>query len=264
MTTNQYCDEFSDSSRYVFNWLNAQPSVGEESITDWLLFDLSQSLPNLRYKKFTHREEARKTGADWEWWFVDNNAALSMRIQAKRLDATGDNYNGLAYTNKHGLQIEKLLSDSDQSGFLPLYALYFSDANNPKVLCGGKPDASDRQGVYIASAQDLYDRFILGGRKRVNASDIIERSNPLHCLACCPKSGNSVRAMYHYLSDYYGESLRSSNPNIPQLGLHDQAAPYVISLLKSEGTEVPDWWEGEFQRSFAEINALVVLDLRNF
>jgi len=262
MTTNQYCEEFRDSSKYVYDWLNAQPSVGEESITDWLLFNLSQSLPNLRYKKFTHREEARKTGADWEWWVVDNEAALSMRIQAKRIDSSCDNYNSLAYTNKHGLQIEKLLSDAGKTSFLPFYALYFGDQDNPKVLCGGKSDASAEQGVYFASAQDLYDRFILGGRRKVSASDIIERSNPLHCLACCPKSGSSVRAMYNYLSGYYGDSLRSPNQDILHPGLHDKASPYVTSLLKAEGSEVPDWWEREFQHSFADFNALVVLDLR--
>ena len=36
-----YCKEFIDKSKYVYNWMKKQQSVGEESITDWLLFALS-------------------------------------------------------------------------------------------------------------------------------------------------------------------------------------------------------------------------------
>ena len=43
-----YCEEFINKSKYIHNWLNKQPFVGEESITDWLLFALSESLPNIK------------------------------------------------------------------------------------------------------------------------------------------------------------------------------------------------------------------------
>ena len=107
-----YCKEFIDKSKYVYNWMKKQPSVGEESITDWLLFALSESLTSLKYKTFSRHKEARETGADWEWWFVDDKKALCSRIQAKKLFASKDNYNSLAYTNKYGLQIEKLIDNA--------------------------------------------------------------------------------------------------------------------------------------------------------
>ena len=86
-----YCKEFIDKSKYVYNWMKKQPSVGEESITDWLLFALSESLTSLKYKTFSRHKEARETGADWEWWFVDDKKALCLRIQAKKLFASKSN-----------------------------------------------------------------------------------------------------------------------------------------------------------------------------
>jgi hypothetical protein len=67
---NIACKHFSDASAYISNWIVAQPSVGEESITDWLLYTLSSNIASLQYKKFTRHQESRVTGADWEWWIL--------------------------------------------------------------------------------------------------------------------------------------------------------------------------------------------------
>lgn len=258
---NQYCYEFKDSAEYVFNWMNAQSSVGEESITDWLLFNLSQSLPSLKYKKFTRHEEARKTGADWEWWFVDGNSAISMRIQAKKLDSKKDNYEGLAHTNRYGLQIEKLINDARSNNFIPFYALYYAPVSNPQVLCGGNPDSGLNQGVFLATAPSLYDEYIKNGRKKAMAQDVISHSNPMHCMACCPKSGGTVSGIYSYIQSYFGDSLASINSNTQHLGLHEEPAGYVNALLRTEEAEIPDWLEEEFRYQLEDINALLVVDL---
>jgi len=51
-------------------WRREQPNVGEESLTDYLLWQVSRHLECVKYVKFTRHQEARFTGADWEWWFV--------------------------------------------------------------------------------------------------------------------------------------------------------------------------------------------------
>ena len=262
---NQYCDAIRDSAEYVFNWLQAQSSVGEESITDWLLFNLSQSLPSLKYKKFTRHEEARKTGADWEWWFIDSKSAISMRVQAKKLDPIKDNYGGLAHTNRYGLQIEKLINDARSNNFIPFYALYYAPDSNPQVLCGGKPDSGLNQGVFLAAASRLYDEYIKNGRKKAIAKDVISHSNPMHCIACCPNSGSggvTVSGIYHYIQSYFGESLTSINSNIQRLGMHEEPAGYVNALLRTDQAAIPDWWEEEFRHQLEDFNALLVVDLR--
>ncbi len=157
---HQYCDDFREASEYVFNWINGQPSVGEESITDWLLYNLSLTVPTLKYKKFTKHEEAKKTGADWEWWFVDNYKGLSLRVQAKRIMKDKDNYDGLAHTNRHGLQIEKLIDDARRKNSLPFYSLYHAPDGIPHVLCGGMRDAGQGQ-VYFLLVQLIFITNIL-------------------------------------------------------------------------------------------------------
>jgi len=105
-------------------WQRQQHAVGEESLTDWLLFELSNRFPWVRYMKFTRHREARETGADWEWWLAFSDGAMGLRVQAKRLSAADDNYSGIAYTNQYGLQIEKLRLDARANGLLAFYALY--------------------------------------------------------------------------------------------------------------------------------------------
>jgi hypothetical protein len=263
--TSKYCEQFTESSEYIFKWLEGQPSVGEESITDWLLYNLSVHLPQLKYKKFTRHEEARKTGADWEWWFVDSNNALSLRIQAKKISKDKDNYNGLAHTNRYGLQIEKLIEDARRRNSLPFYSLYFAPNGSPIVRCGGDPDAGRGHGTFLAGALELYSKYIKGGRSKVDAIELLKNSNPLSCLVCCrnygPNMPDGVDSIYSYLRDYYPENIKSLNIDSDTPGLHKDAPNYVHHLMKLEGSEIPDWWESEFAHEIEGVNSILVVDL---
>lgn len=251
-----YCKEFIDKSRYIFNWLNKQPAVGEESITDWMLFELSESLPSLKYRSFSRHKEARVTGADWEWWFVDNTKALCLRIQAKKLFSFKDNFNSLAYTNRYGLQIEKLINDAKVTNALPFYTFYYAPNSNPKVLCGGAIWNKEDCGVFISPAKQLYDDFVKGGKKKIVTDvDILAISNPMHCLVCCMHA-TSVDEVFQHISTYYKESISDKE------GLHSSAPAYVQYLLKMEESEIPQSYEKEFEEQIKEINALVVVDMR--
>ena len=54
---------FHDASRYCYDWLKAQSFVKEESLTDWLLYYISNHNSNVYYKAFTRNEEA-SNGSD--------------------------------------------------------------------------------------------------------------------------------------------------------------------------------------------------------
>jgi hypothetical protein len=43
------CGVLGDTSSYVHDWLTEQPAAKEESLTDWLLFDISKKSPVVRY-----------------------------------------------------------------------------------------------------------------------------------------------------------------------------------------------------------------------
>lgn len=263
---NKFCEEFKKSSEYINRWLNNQNAVGEESITDWLLFNLSQKLPELSYIKFTRHQEARITGADWEWWIVGDKSSLHLRIQAKRIKHGVDNYPGLAYKNNHGSQIDKLIKDAKSKNYLPFYALYALPKINQKVLCAGQSNSAYLQGVFLASAETINNKFILKNKAKVDADDVLSYSNPLHCIFCCPMSFlNGSVSFYEYISRYFPEAIGEKNSNInskSRLGINDKAPNYVISLLQYKDEGVPDWWENEFRDQVDDVASLVVLDIR--
>jgi hypothetical protein len=262
------CKSLSDVSREVGTWLQAQPFVGEESITDWLLYELSKRLPFVQYYKFSRHQEAKTTGADWEWWIVSNIYSIAFRIQAKRISSEKDNYKSIAYTNRYGLQIEKLIESSQKDNFLSFYSLYTTKNMNQKVRCRWKSDAGIGEGIFLAGAEDLYEEFVKTGRCKVDADELIALSNPLSCLFCCPmtinKNSQTVNGLYDYLRNYYPRTIERSNSfreNEP--GLHEEVPSYIRSLLEAEQREIPDWWESEYSNQFKDINSLVLFDMRD-
>jgi len=46
----------------------------EETITESVLLELKESLPQLSIKTYTRLEENRDTGADWLWWWCGETA----------------------------------------------------------------------------------------------------------------------------------------------------------------------------------------------
>lgn len=125
---NNICNSFTDCTTKVKKWLTKQPEVKEESLTDWLLYSLSEKISTIKYKQFTRTEEGRKTGADWEWWFVfPNKRSFAARVQAKKLQPNSDCYYGIAYTSNDKLQIERLLEDSAKDGMVSFYAFYSTE-----------------------------------------------------------------------------------------------------------------------------------------
>lgn len=47
------CKELQLLSTDIFDWIEAQPEVKEESITDWLLYELTKRCKNVIYKSFS-------------------------------------------------------------------------------------------------------------------------------------------------------------------------------------------------------------------
>ena len=76
-------------------------------LLDWLLFNISSKINRITYKSFTRNEEAKITGADWEWWFLYRKFSYKFRVQAKKIKTKGDNYSSIVYSNKYGLQIDR-------------------------------------------------------------------------------------------------------------------------------------------------------------
>ena len=115
------CILLKESSVYIRNWIDKQSNVKEESLTDWLLFEVSNKIKRITYKAFSRNEEAKITGADWEWWFLFKSNSYKFRVQAKKIKTNGDNYSSIAFSNKYGFQINKLISDSIDNNSILIY-----------------------------------------------------------------------------------------------------------------------------------------------
>jgi hypothetical protein len=273
-STEQLCRILRTSSQYVLSWLISQESVKEESITDWLLYDVSSKTNRVGYHLFSRQEEARHTGADWEWWFVSNRCSVGFRVQAKKIRTDKDNYPGLAYANAHGLQGEKLIQDAKRKGLGALYAFYAKNVS--QVRC---PKRIVDEGVFIASADEIYLDFVKPTRSKVEQDSLTSASVPLSCLFCCPitmgsrpiadrhrgSSDAAGRILGFFEEYFYSRNHRSDDRSreveftIPKPW--DRPPEYVASLLNPNITRSS--WETDFRRELEGASALLVFDLRD-
>lgn len=201
--------------------------------------------------------------------------SFKMRIQTKKLIPIEDNYSGIAHTNRHGLQIEKLLHDAACKNFMAFYAFYSTEQAD--VMCQMK---RNDEGVFMVGAQRIYKDIIQSPRKKVLSQHILKNSLALSCFLCCPlASDHSRRSNYdsgdggewiEFLKKYYSAELKhkfvdneknlSDSGNIP--GIHKQIPSHISSFVEYREKGVPAWWDKEFDYHFEGVNALFVYDAR--
>lgn len=259
------CIEFQRLGRYIGRWLRRQPAVGEESLTDWLLYQMSQRIRWVTYYKFKRYEESRESGADWDWWFLSNQTSFGARVQAKKLTAGADHYRGIAHTNRSGLQIEMLIESAKFHQLVPLYNFYHVQAGKPSVRCAGNSRAGTDEGVFVASAYEVYERFIKPGRATVLADPVMSLSNPLSCFVCCPfaQEADNAGGIWRFLSHYHPPEGAVLGDDAPADAPPRRQPPaHILSLLKFGAENVPEWFENEFESQMSGTKALLVFDLR--
>lgn len=259
---NSICKTFKACSSDIQRWITKQPEVKEESMTDRFLYDLSEKIPTLKYKQFTRTEEGRKTGADWEWWFIfSNKEAFGARVQAKKLKDKVDNYTGIAYVSNDRLQIERLLDDSAKDGLASFYSFYTSESSTD-TMCGGREVG---EGVFLGEANKLRDEFILQPRKKLAPADILNFTNPISCLFCCPITfdhGKNIKEGFRkHIKRYFPDFSNNRREGSNQEELGFMPTPNYILQFLSDNAE--DYWETEYRTRFEKTNAIVVIDLRN-
>lgn len=252
------CDELRTLSSDIFDWINAQPAAKEESLTDWLLYELSKRCVNVAYKAFTRHEEAKYTGADWDWLFVFSDGAAYFRVQAKKLSAVDDNYPGLARENSYGQQITQLISSARAISAFPIYAFYSSSVA-PNACQGGA--SGPKSGSYLCGAQIVDSRFVKS-RAFVSDSNVLSVSYPLPCIACCTyERFKSAQSLLSQVRHYFPIDTVDGPDNATQGYL--QSIPDWAKCVLDNQMRFPDWWGHDFSRSFLDTNALIIIDNRD-
>jgi len=128
----------------------------DEELLTHLLLDAAE--PLVHYVDFNRRQEG-VVGADWLWWFVDDDGTcFGLLAQAKKLNgAVGGWTVDLGYPGGTQRQLTGLLRASDRLAVPAAYVVYFGRrARRPDVACSVEdaPDCwrCERSGVAVLPA----------------------------------------------------------------------------------------------------------------
>jgi hypothetical protein len=225
--------------------------VGEESITDRLLLDLARAFPHpTRIVKWNRIEEGRKTGADWDWWFVEpwSGRGVGLRVQAKRVDYFNGRMTGLDAQNRNGWQRAMLQLSAAEAGMHPLYCFYVASTvpRSGATACGSF--VSDEAPSAWAGSNELYGCSIVGPEVVETAVQMGDQSLgffwplllPWSCLACCEKIGGSLvdladrqaTRVGSMRADIEAAAIRSPEPRSL---ITESLPPEVIAVAGGEG-----------------------------
>ncbi len=247
-------------SEHINYWLKRQPEAKEESLTDWLLFALSEYTDRVIYKQFNRIQEGRETAADWEWWFIlSDTTSFACRIQAKKL-SNKDNYPGLAYVSGDKLQIERLIENAEQNNFAAFYVLYSDDDGNNKPF---PPDIAT--GIYMCEASIIFNSFIAHRKKPLLPPDILTISNPLPWYLCIDNKYEEKGGENFVQTIFFGPPADNNTRHkiLDSNGLRKgfKKTPRSIqALLKEEGSG--EDWSSEFSDEFKDVKAVLITDFR--
>lgn len=270
---------FHKCSEYIYNWISKQPCVKEESITDWLLYNLSESCPFIYYTAFPRNEEA-KNGADWEWWILipddystTNYYAYRFLIQTKKLRSNGkDNFPLLNYSNTQGLQIDLLLSSAAKKRALPMYMYYTISNQDFSMLVKNDKYLSKQilewcrdctNGCYLSPAHLPYD--LLYGRMRSKILDT-ELLNYAYKFSLCDllfyENKSNIKDAFKSLNERFVKKSYMDNIKKSYDICHkrDELPRYLLSYIEQH-TKNAEWIASEF--GIDDIEGIGVVDLRN-
>lgn len=260
-------------------WISKQPSVKEESLTDRLLFDISELDPRITYHALTRHEEAA-VGADWEWWILVDDPeakgffAYRFIVQAKKIYEDRDNYPALNYRNKNGHQIDLLLSSSETRGAFPLYLFYssshpdiqaqiknFSNIISKPILrwCQGCIN-----GCYLSPARLVKKIAFSTQPGKIAASYLLNHSFGLSMCDWGYGNEGFVYTALEQLNQHQRDSLSVRGSGDKERGIkysESDLPPYLHHLIKNWG-KIENWFENEFRRWLSGLSGIGVIDLR--
>lgn len=280
---------FHELSKECYDWLNEQPNVKEESLTDWLLYQSNMRSNKIFYKSFTRNEESH-IGADWEWWILTEDryglSAYRLLVQAKKLKKKEDNYKAITYGNKNGMQIDLLLSSAFKRQALPLYAYYICSHPDIKEQLNNFSFIDEHiirwcekctNGVYLSSATSIRKRVIEQPKRKITEKELLDNSLGLSLLDLLfngnSESKNNPLNFLDILNkryfDLYRINMQEMNNYNTEYSEHrgfkysyKQFPRYLTTIIQRQGKDI-DWLEKEFQRELKDLSGVVVIYANN-
>jgi len=249
------CNKIITLSNEVYDFIDNVNDVGEESVTDYLVWQWRKANANFKFlniEKHTRHYENKTSGADFELelWVLKKNNSFSFVFQAKKLIHDYDGYwRKLNYKKGSTRQLDMLINYSKKHKKLPFYIFYALDDKNTWPLCKGSN--IHKTAIFLTDAQTIDDVTVQYKKRKLSKDKILEYTNPFHCLFCCPLL-NKTNGLHDFLREYFPRSLDFYFP--------DQEVPnYVYSILSNEFGDIRRLIDKHELYMFRNIG---VLDLR--
>ncbi len=233
------CQSNRELTKEIKEFLLNVGDVKEESITDYLVWkwkEIDKRFKSISVSTFTRQEESKVSGADFEMeiWLIGKKKSYPLVIQAKKFIKPYDAYvSKLNYPKNTKGQMNKLLSYAALNNKLPFYVFYSLPDKKTRTMCRSN-DVHDC-GVFLACANDI-EKFADGKYgKRVSKNNILKKSNPFHCIFCCPLSFHSdYFETYFNATESEGEDVAIPKYINYLLEAHplELDARYIKSLIK--------------------------------
>src|ERR1700730_12804459 len=208
MTADPLCETFLSRARATWDLLVAGRDTGvgpgEETLTDLNLMEIAtRHGDRVCLKKFSRWDEARVSGADWEWWLGSPGSWIGLRLQAKKLNIRTLRYDDLAHRNQWGFQVDRLIESSTRDALVPAYCFYnaWDDGSaDPSWNCENIPSEMRLFGCTICSVH--FVKALIEARSS-DLDAVADIWIPWSCIVCCPRGERGM-----LLVDRVGEQLR--------------------------------------------------------
>lgn len=232
---------------------SAGVQIGEESVTDFLMIRLRETLPSTCIVRPFNRFEEGKNGADWELWLVDRRSTcLGFRFQAKVIHFSDESFPSLHYyrnrrnPTRREYQCDALIqhASSHRPPALPIYCLYCHglgptwQQRHPQGMPAFLWGCSVLPAHVVQSLPRIVATTRIGYLRRF--------VRPWHELVCGAGMANVVRDV----ADRWNQNMRSIGASDESMAGLDIAVPvaepseripeYVAAVLEERETLAPD------------------------
>lgn len=237
----------------VLEFMTEVNSVGEESITDFLLWKWRKANKNFAHfnvEEFSKQVENSTTGADFKidlnLWVISNAGIASMAIQAKKLTKETNSYlsKTLKYKSKHATdsQLDTLLKYTNKTKGLvePFYMFY------------SKPEMNvHRGGIYLSHANYIKKLTNSAKGTTVTRTQILKENTMFHHLFCL--NNTKHKKLRHLFFKRY----------LKRISIHKKLPKYAEYIIKNrENTINEDMLSYFKQFDLGPYKKIAVLDLR--
>jgi hypothetical protein len=249
------CTENIRLDNEVYDFIDYVNDVGEESITDYLVWQwrkLNKKFNYLSVNKHNRHFENIVSGADFELelWILTKRKNFSFVFQAKKIISDYNAYRSkLNYKNGTSRQLDVLINYAKSKNKLPFYLFYSPADSGTQTKC--PQNNILKSALFMTDAYSVDNLIANFKRKYLSKNRILNETNPFHCLFCCPLIDNSFSIYFNKYFPNLSENHSFDNTEIPN---------YVNAIANNEIEDVTGLIE---QNNLFVYRNIGVLDLRN-